>query len=109
MRKRLLALAGATLIATLPLTAQTASASSTCASRAVCDWTKPNFGGTKHTHRNPSPACNPWGGRTVSNQSVHRITLYRKPSCYGDHFDIKPGHYAQSTPWEVMSIGVWGP
>ncbi|MFE5919779.1 peptidase inhibitor family I36 protein [Streptomyces sp. NPDC056468] len=108
MSKRLFALAGATLIAMLPLSTETASASSVCQRGAVCTWSKAGFGGHKLTHANPSPGCYNWGGRTISNQRSVRITVYRDGSCRGDHYDIKPGHYSDPTPWPVVGIGVWG-
>ncbi|WP_353943902.1 hypothetical protein ABII15_21255 [Streptomyces sp. HUAS MG91] len=45
----------------------------------------------------------------MSNQSNRRITLYSDTGCYGSHFDIKPGHYTDKTPWKVKSVAVWGP
>ncbi|MEU6218326.1 peptidase inhibitor family I36 protein [Streptomyces sp. NPDC047022] len=110
MKKRLLGVVGAAaLLTALPLTAQPASASSTCATGAVCEWNGSNFGGAKYVLNRPTPGCYPFGGRTVSNQSTHRITLYRQPSCLGDHFDLKPGHYTSNAPWPVAAVGVWGP
>ncbi|MFE0510149.1 peptidase inhibitor family I36 protein [Streptomyces sp. NPDC058964] len=108
MRKRLFALAGVAVAAALPLTAQPASASSVCASGAVCTWPKAHFGGTKLTHHNPDPGCYAWGGRTISNQRSVRITVYSGGSCTGSHFDIKPKHYSDNVPFKVMGIGVWG-
>ncbi|MEU2385897.1 peptidase inhibitor family I36 protein [Streptomyces sp. NPDC012461] len=107
MRMRLLALAGATLIATLPLTATTASAATKCPSGKICTWTKPKFGGKKYTY-NKESGCHPRSGRSVSNQSGKRITLYKEGSCYGARFEIKPGHYTEKTPWPVQSMAVWG-
>jgi hypothetical protein len=107
MRMRLFALAGATLIATLPLTTQTASAATKCASGKICTWPKADFGGTKRTYGKDN-GCYPRSGRSVSNQSGKLITVYKDASCYGSHFDIKPGHYSDKTPWPVKSMAVWG-
>ncbi|MEU3824744.1 peptidase inhibitor family I36 protein [Streptomyces sp. NPDC029080] len=109
MIKRFLAVAGAATIALLPATVQTASASAVCTGGAVCTWPKPHFDGRASTHRSPTPGCYNWGGQTVSNQSVHRITLYSGHSCSGSHIDLKPRHYTDNAPFTVIAIGIWGP
>ncbi|WP_216590686.1 peptidase inhibitor family I36 protein [Streptomyces brasiliscabiei] len=108
MRMRLFALAGAALIATLPLTtAQQASAATRCPSGYVCTWTQASFEGTKRTY-DKSNGCYPRGGRSVSNQTGKDITLYREASCYGDKITITTGHYSERTPWPVKSMAVLG-
>ncbi|MDX3635860.1 peptidase inhibitor family I36 protein [Streptomyces europaeiscabiei] len=108
MKLRLLALAGATVIATLPLTtAQTASAATKCPKNYVCSWKKASFKGTKHIHNNSS-GCSPFSGRSVSNQTGKLITVYTDESCYGDSIDIETGHYSSKTPWRFKSVAVWG-
>ncbi|MFI5801422.1 peptidase inhibitor family I36 protein [Streptomyces sp. NPDC051561] len=113
MRTKLFALGGAALLATLPLTvsAGSASASSVCRAGSVCTWTGNNFGGTKATSRvNPSPGCNPWSGKTVSNQTKRTIRVYSDVSCYGQYVDIKPKNWAQTKPTsKIKSIAVMGP
>lgn len=108
MRLRLFTLAGVTLIATLPVTtAQSASATTRCASGYVCTWSNADFGGTKHSYNN-SNGCYPRSGRSVSNQTGKLITVYREASCRGDRVDIRTGHYSERTPWRVKSMAVWG-
>ncbi|MFJ2744939.1 peptidase inhibitor family I36 protein [Streptomyces sp. NPDC087440] len=113
MRKKMLAFGGAALLALLPVSAATgtASASSVCRAGSVCTWSKNDFGGTKRTSRvNPSPGCNPWSGKTVSNQTKRTIRLYSDVSCYGSHNDVKPKHWGQTKPGAtVKSIAVIGP
>jgi hypothetical protein len=105
---RLFALAGAALIATLPVTtAQSASAVTRCSSGYVCTWSGASFAGTKHSYNN-AHGCYPRSGRSVSNQTGKLITVYREESCYGDRIDIRSGHYSENTPWRVKSMAVWG-
>ncbi|MFD9905194.1 peptidase inhibitor family I36 protein [Streptomyces sp. NPDC059063] len=99
------------MIATLPFTAQPASAT-TCPRGKVCTWVKIGFGGTR-SDRKLTPGCTgpglDGGARTVSNQSGKRITVYDEPGCYGQKVDIKTGHFSNPTPFVVRSIAVWGP
>jgi len=95
------------VLATLPLTATTATAATKCASGKICTWSKPGFGGTKHTYGKDSGCC-PRSGRSVSDQSNKVVTLCKDASCYGSRFDIEPGHHSEKTPWPVKSMAVWG-
>ncbi|MBE4738166.1 peptidase inhibitor family I36 protein [Streptomyces caniscabiei] len=108
MKPRLLALVGATVMAILPLTtAQPASAATRCPQNYACSWTSANFEGTRRLQNNSS-GCNPFSGRSVSNQTGRLITIYRDESCYGDRIDIRTGHYSANTPWRFKSVAVWG-
>ncbi|WP_320784388.1 peptidase inhibitor family I36 protein [Streptomyces sp. CRN 30] len=111
MRVQLLSLAaGVVLVAAPPLaTARpvAAAAASKCSGSYVCTWSKADFTGTKYSYNNDN-GCYPRSGRSVSNQTGKRITVYRDASCYGDHFDIQTGHYSAKTPWPVVSMAVWG-
>jgi len=113
MRTKIIALLGAAFVAalTLPLTAGTASAATMCRDGSVCTWSGNDFGGTKRTSRlNPEPGCYPWGGKTVSNQSTKKITVYSDSGCWGQEVDIQPGHWGQTKPGATInSIAVWGP
>lgn len=110
MKMRAAALTGAALLATLPLTAGTADAAAKCSKGFICGWSKPNFQGTEGGLSHPTSGCNGFAGdvRSVSNQDIHRVTLYSDSGCYGKRFDLTPGHYSAKTPWPVKSIAVWG-
>ncbi|MQY13082.1 hypothetical protein SRB5_32220 [Streptomyces sp. RB5] len=107
MRLRLLALAGATALATLALNGGPAVAATKCASGSLCTWSGTNFTGTKHTY-NTSPGCGPASGRSVSNQSGHTIRVHSSTSCYGSYFTLKSGYSSSSTPFAIKSIAVYG-
>ncbi|MFG2286353.1 peptidase inhibitor family I36 protein [Streptomyces sp. NPDC048595] len=111
MKMRSIALTGAALLATLPLTAGTADAAPRCSTTLLCGWTQPNFGGRALNLNNPSPGCDGFSGgdaRSVSNQTRHRVTFYSDTGCYGKRFDLTFGHYSAKTPWPVKSVAVWG-
>ncbi|MDF1603826.1 peptidase inhibitor family I36 protein [Nocardioides sp. YIM 152315] len=112
-RKRLVT-AGITAVLatfTVPLAAPPpASAAPLCRDGSVCTWTGNDFTGTKRTSGlNPEGGCYPWGGKTVSNQSGHTITVYSKGSCYGKRVQIADGHWGQTKPGAtIQSIAVNG-
>lgn len=96
---------------TAPLAAPSPSSAATlCREGSVCTWSGNDFTGTKRTsHLNPESGCYPWGGKTVSNQSGHPITVYSEPSCYGKRVQIADSHWAQTKPGATIeSIAVNG-
>ncbi|CAM5562750.1 peptidase inhibitor family I36 protein [Streptomyces purpurascens] len=94
----------------LPLDTQPASAEASCAAGKICTWKQQKFKGAK-TSYTKTPGC--FGPddlpRTVSNQSGRRISIYSGASCTGQKFDLKTGTYSDTTPFNVVSIAVWGP
>ncbi|MBO1337906.1 peptidase inhibitor family I36 protein [Streptomyces sp. VRA16 Mangrove soil] len=113
-----LALAGATLIAALPLvlpsppataSAPPAAAAGRCSPGFICTWEKPHFRGLANSVPSRPGCYEGHAARSVSNQSGHRITLYSDTGCYGSKTDLKTGHYSDNTPWKVWSVAVWGP
>lgn len=94
-----------------PAGAADTSAAASCRDGSVCTWSENDFGGTKRTSRvDPSPGCNPWGGKTVSNQTARTIRVYSKTSCTGEYVDIKSGNWGQTKPGATInSIAVLGP
>lgn len=58
---------------------------------------------------NRSTGCFPRKGRSVSNQTGRRISVYKGNYCKGARIDIKTGHYSAKTPWSFKSMSVWGP
>jgi hypothetical protein len=111
-RAKVLSLGGAVLLATLtlPVGAGPASASDLCREGSVCTWSRNDFTGTKRTSRvNPSSGCYPWGGKTVSNQTIKTIRVYSGESCTGKQVDIASHHWGQTKPGAtIVSIAVLG-
>ncbi|WP_405738989.1 peptidase inhibitor family I36 protein [Streptomyces sp. NBC_01525] len=105
-KTRLSALACATLMTLLPLTAPTAAHAATkCPKNDICSWSQPNLKGKRYKQNTAGDhGCFPISGRPVSHQSRFRATFYSDMGCYGSTFKLKPGTYSAKTPWKVVSV-----